>query len=149
MSELDILKKSKCPSLSGKSTLNYEIGVNENDDVFLRVAGNTGGGYFSAEWVSLEALEAAFTKRPDNISSIALFGLFKGKSVNTPSFVLAVARHEGIVKLRKGRQRKHELGDLEGFRERIRKLMPEGAKATTTRKSTVKKKATPRKRATR
>ena len=106
--QLRILKKAKCQSTSGKSTLTYHIGVNVEGDVFFRIAENNGGGFFSAEWVALKDIQKALSRRPDNITSVALYGLFRGNSVNTPSFLLAALKAEKLIQRVKGRTRKHE-----------------------------------------
>ena len=150
MTELRILKKATCPTLTGKSKLVYMIACDEDNEVFLRIYSNDGGGFFSTEWVALDNIQQALSKSPEEITSVALYGLFKGKSVNTPSFMLAALKHEGLVRAKKGRQRKHELCDPKPVMDRIHKLMSGDAKSKTTRKkAAVKKKATPRKRATR
>ena len=142
--ELRILKKSTCSTLSGKSKLNFAIGANEKGDVYIAVTGNDGGGFFSTEWVALNDIQQALAKSPKEITSVVLYGLFKGKSVNTPSFMLAVLKHEGLVRAKKGRQRKHELCDPKPFMDRIADLMSAKSKPKTTRKkAAVKKKASP------
>lgn len=94
-----IIKVATCPSLSGKSTLTYHIGCNAQSDILLRVVDNTGGGFFSKEWVSLNAIFQAFDgKAVDKpIISLLLYPLFQGKSLNTPAFLLAVLKQEGLV----------------------------------------------------
>ena len=134
--ELNILKKGTCPTLSGKSKLSYVIGTDDNE-VYIRIAANTGGGFHSGEWVAVKDIEAALTKTPDEITSLNLFKLFRGKSVNSAGFLLAVLKHEGVVQTVKGKKRKHTLVDI----GRI-------ANKTSTKKVTAKKKATA-KRATR
>ena len=142
--EIRILKKATCPTLSGKSKLNFAIGANEKGDVYIAVTGNDGGGYFSSEWVALKDIQQALSKNPEEITSLALYGLFKGKSVNTPSFMLAALKHEGLVRAKKGRQRKHELCDPKPFMDRISDLMSAKPKQETSRrKASVKKKAAP------
>ncbi len=140
---MEIIKKGKCPSLSNKSTLTYDVGRDEAGAIHLRITSNTGGGFYSGEWLALQDIETALAKAPDAITSVVLFKLFKGKSVNSPAFHLAVLKHEGLVRAVKGRQRKHELADVEGFRARIGQLNPPGAK---TKKAPVRKKTTTRKR---
>ena len=140
---MQTIKKGKCPSLTGKSTLTYEIGRDESGAIHLRITSNTGGGFYSGEWLALRDIETALQKSPDSITSVALFKLFKGKSVNSPAFHLAVLKHEGLVRAVKGRQRKHELADVEGFRERITQLVTPGAK---TKKAQARKKATAKRR---
>ena len=136
--ELNILKKGTCPTLSGKSKLSYVIGTDDNA-VYIRIAANTGGGFYSGEWVAVKDIEAALTKTPDEVTSLALFKLFKGKSVNSAGFLLAVLKHEGVVETVKGKKRKHTYVDI----ARIANLSK-----TSTKKAAPKKKATAR-RATR
>ncbi len=57
-----IIKTASCPSLSGKSRLTYEIACSDNtvdgqSEIALRVSTNTGGGFFSDEWLPLTAVE--------------------------------------------------------------------------------------------
>ena len=134
--ELNILKKGTCPTLSGKSKLSYVIGTDDNE-VYIRIAANTGGGFHSGEWVAVKDIEAALTKTPDEITSLNLFKLFRGKSVNSAGFLLAALKHEGVVQTVKGKKRRHTLVDI----GRITNL-------TTTKKATPRKKSTA-KRATR
>lgn len=54
-----IIRKSTCPCLSEKSTLTYAIGCNPDRSILLRVTANSGGGFFSDEWVSLDAIQNA------------------------------------------------------------------------------------------
>ena len=144
MTELRILKKATCPTLTGKSKLTYLIGCDDTGDISLRVYSNDGGGYFSTEWVALKDIQQALEKNPGQVTSVVLYGLFKGKSVNTPSFMLAVLKHAKLVQPIKGKQRKHELCDPKPFMDRIADLMSGKSKPKTTRKkAAVKKKASP------
>lgn len=131
---MDIIKKGKCPSLTGKSTLTYEVGRDE-DGAHIRITSNTGGGFYSGEWVAVSNIEVALARTPESINSFTLFALFKGKSVNTPAFLLAALKAEGVVQAVKGRQRLHTLVDV----GRLTNL----AAAPATKKAPVKKKATP------
>ena len=150
MTELRILKKATCPTLSGKSKLVYMIGCDDENEVFLRIYSNDAGGFHSTEWVALDKIQQALKKNPEEITSLALYGLFRGKSVNTPSFMLAVCKHEGLVRAKKGRQRKHELSDPQPVMDHIDKLIAGESKPKATRKkAAVKRKATPKRRSTR
>ena len=44
---IKILKTDTCPSISGKSTLKYQIGADADDAIHLRITGSSGGGFFS------------------------------------------------------------------------------------------------------
>ena len=76
--DIRIIKKGKCPSTSGKSQLTYSIGVDPHNALYFAVTGNTGGGYWSTEWVSVTDIQEALAKRPEDLASVALFPLFRG-----------------------------------------------------------------------
>lgn len=96
-----ILKIAACPSLSGKSSLTYHVGCTPNAEVTFRVFANSGGGFFSNEWVPLELVQQAFAKLPSAIGITAhlLGSLYLGKSVNTPSFLFAALKSEGYCSI--------------------------------------------------
>ncbi|WP_052132227.1 hypothetical protein [Solemya velum gill symbiont] len=136
------LKTFKCPSLSGKSTLTYHLGCDEEQKVYVRIYNNTGNGFFSKEWVSLDLVNEALKNAAEPITSIAFFKLFKRQSVNTPSFLLAALKNEKLVQPIKGKQRCHELADPKPFLGKMQKLMSSKTKPKTVRKKApMKKKA--------
>ena len=53
-----VLKKGTCKTLSGKSTLKYEFGIDPEDEIHVRITKNTGGVFFSYEWVSMKDIKA-------------------------------------------------------------------------------------------
>ncbi len=118
------LKEGACRSLSGKSTLTYRVGCTADSEVHLRVADNTGGGFFSDEWVALSAIQEAFDRQPQGkpIVSLMLYPLFQGRSLNTPAFLLAVLKAEGLVKQLGDKQRGYERVDPAEFMAGIKKL---------------------------
>jgi len=97
---LKIISTSKCSTISGKSTLSYNVGVNAEGQMSMRVLGNTGGGFFSNEWIPLDSITAILGEVPSDhpITSINLIPLFKGKSVNTPGYLLAVLLNEKLLR---------------------------------------------------
>jgi hypothetical protein len=118
-------QESQLPTLSEKSTLTYAIACDQQKTLHLQITANTGGGFFSQEWVPLTRIqqilkECAATKA---ITSICLWPLFRGQSVNTPAFLLAVLRAEKLVRPLPGRQRVHELCDPADFQTRMDKLV--------------------------
>jgi hypothetical protein len=139
MSDVRIIEKATCPTLTGKSNVSYHWGSGSEGDLLLRISGNTGGGYFSQEWVPLEAIRKALAKQPENLSAVALFPLFRGKSVNTPGYLLAVLKHEKLVEPVKGKQRRFQLAGDDVFEEKVRQLQP-----TIAKKAPAKKKRAPR-----
>lgn len=92
-----ILKIGSCSTLSGKGNLAYQVGCNDNAEIFFRITSNSGGGWFSADWVSLKVILSAIGKANKPLTSFALHSLFIGKSVNTPAFLFAALKQEGLV----------------------------------------------------
>jgi len=112
MNEMKILKKGECPSLSGRSTLTYRIGINDKDEIYLSLTGNTGTGLFKKEdWVSLSTFEQLLAKMKNPFTSGQLAALFTGKSANCQGFFLAVLLNEGLLKPSREKQRHFELVD--------------------------------------
>lgn len=119
------LKTGSCPSLSGKSTLTYQIGCNAESSIQFQVAANTGGGFFSDEWVAFDTIQKVFDKQPKDkpIVSHILYPLFHGRSLNTPAFLLAVLKAEGLVKPLGDKKRGYERVDSSEFMSEIKKLI--------------------------
>jgi len=108
-----IIKTGTCPTLTEKSTLQYQIGCDDQKNIFFRIVSNTGNGFFNDDWVALSDIQSAFDSWPvDNpITSFALHGLFLGRSANTSAFLLAALKEEGIVATLKDKRRCHEYVD--------------------------------------
>jgi len=145
-----VLATGTCDTLTGSSRLTYHIGVSPDSEIYIRVHSNTGGGFFSQEWISLQDILRALRERPagKTITSILLNPLFRGKSVNTPGFLMAVLLKEKLVRSLQGKSRRHELADPSVFTEKVEKLMASGteAKGISSEKpasSAARKKATP------
>ena len=134
-----VLKTATCKTITGKSTLTYHVGASPDDEIHVRIHANDGGGMFSQEWVSFEAVQEALKDDREGaaITSVRLTSLFKGKSVNTPSFLLAALKHLKLVRAIQGKQRHHERLDPRPFLDQMEKLMSSSAAVKT--KSTVTK----------
>lgn len=122
-STIRILKIATCPTCSGKATLTYHIGCNSNSEINFQIIDNTGGGFFSKEWISLSTIQAALSSSPKPITSIALSKLFQGKSVNTPAFLLAVLNSERLLKPLEGKNSCYECTNPQVFITEINRLI--------------------------
>lgn len=97
-STVEVIRAATCPSLSGKSTLGYDLGRDHNGKGQLRITSNTGAGMYSDSWVAWEEVEALLRMNGEKpVTSHTLHPLCTGKSVNTAGFLLAVLLHEGVV----------------------------------------------------
>lgn len=117
--EIRILKISNCPSLSGRSNLTYQIG-SKGEDIHLRIVANSAGGLFSKEWLSFDQVKIS-TGVPFAASSLR--DLFKGKSINTAGFMLAVLKHEGLIKNTEEKSRIYLGCDTSAFHSAMEELM--------------------------
>ena len=114
--DIRVLKTGSCPSLSGKSKLGYEIGCNPAADIYLRIAKNSGKGYYSGDWVAWSQLHQVLGKpRGKPITFNTLSPIFQGKSINTAGFLLAVLKHEGLVQPSEEHRRCYERLDPAPF----------------------------------
>jgi len=119
--ELRILKTGNCPSLSGKSKLTYHIGCTSEFEIQFRVFSNTGSGFFSNEWVSLNSILGVFDES-NCIISFVLHKLYKGKSLNNSGFLMAVLKNEGLV-IPSADSRSYQRNDVGKFMAEIKVLI--------------------------
>ena len=122
--EVQVLKSSICPSLSGKTTLNYEIGRGSGGEVLVRINKTSGTGYYSKDWIALDRaykLLQAAGKTPVTFGT--LLPLFEGKSINTAGFLLAALKKEGLVKDSEETARCYQLADAKPFFDQVKALM--------------------------
>ena len=116
-----ILKIGSCPSLSGKSTLTYHIGHN-GEEVHFRLVENSKPGVLSKEWISLQQMlaseEHSFTSRTSSLHT-----LYKGNSINSVGFMLAVLLREGLVDYNEGKKRSYCRCDPSGFNVAIQEFI--------------------------
>jgi hypothetical protein len=111
MSTHTILKTPVCESISGRSTLTYQLSHNPKLKTFyIRLVENTGNGYFSDEWLSINEL-VKLAKEEKVITSITINHLFRSSSVNTGAFLLAALKQEGFIQVSPNSKREFILND--------------------------------------
>jgi hypothetical protein len=154
---IQVLQEATCPTTTGKSTLGYQIGTDDAGEIHLKVTRNSGGGYFSEEWVPFPTIQAVLEGWPAEkpITSQALRVLYRGKSANNPGFLSAVLLAEGLLEPVPGKARVLQACDPGPFLARVAKLRgssieatakPKG-KAMVNAKVTAKPKTPPKSRA--
>jgi hypothetical protein len=149
--DMKVLKTSSCKTLSGKSTLTYQLGCTPDSAIHLRITKNSGGGFFSDEWVKYEDIQAVLKDRSKDspIMSHFISPLLKGKSSNTSGFIMAALSHLKLIQPLPKKKRLHELLDPKPFLDTVEKLMSSSS-AVNSKKTPVKKTArkAPAKKAT-
>ncbi len=133
--EMRLLKVGQCPSMSGKSDLTYHLGCRVDAltpaDIQFRVVANSGGGFFSDEWVPLAAIKKAISKAiAGELTSFNLYSLFEGKSINTPAFLFAVLKQEGLIQPSKAKPRCYETCEAKDLFTEINALIAKSSPVT-------------------
>ena len=136
MNEMRILKTGECPSLSGKSTLTYQIG-SDNDKLYIALTGNTGKGIFNKDWFALDEIHTLLANQ-EKVTSGSLHELFDGRSSNSAGFILAVLLKEGLVKVSAGNKHYDIVGQTE-FGKIVQALLETAPEEKPAKKKTGKK----------
>lgn len=118
-----VLQADTCPSLSGRTFLDFQVGCNESEHLFIRIVRTSGGGFFSKEWVAYDSIVPLLV---NPVTANSLRPIFVGKSVNTAGFLLAVVKHLGFVQLVPEALRGYQVIDNPAFIENTTKLIADG-----------------------
>lgn len=139
LAQLRVLKTATCPSLSGKSKLGYQLGAAVNSEgvctpksaIYIRLNGNTGGGFYNDDWKSVSEIQQLLDKAK-LVTFSTLLPVFKGRSINSAGFTLAALKAEGLVLPAKDNKRSYERADPKAFRIAVEALLrsPAALKAT-------------------
>lgn len=123
--QIRILKIAQCPNLSESGQLTYHIGCTEEGEILFRVHANSSSGYFSREWVSINAIKLASDQVPNDkpITSFILTPLYVGRSTNNASFLFAVLKQEGFVQQSQGDPRCYDRINPTAFMAEIEALI--------------------------
>ncbi len=91
--KIRVLQADRCSSLSGRTSIDFQIGCNESERLFIRVLRTSGNGFFSKEWVPYDSIGPLLV---NPVTSASLRPIFQGKSVNTSGFLLSSLGQPGI-----------------------------------------------------
>lgn len=96
--KIRIVYQGECSKLTarGKGRLSYELGV-ESKEQFIRIAGNSQGGTFSFEWISLQSLETLLENPDPNFTAVLFKQVFVGRSANNHGYLAAILREENVI----------------------------------------------------
>ena len=91
----------------------------------LQLVGNSNPGCFNNEWVHYSTVQELLAKQDQGkaITSYALTPLFRGKSTNSPSFLFAVLKQEGLVQLSESKKRCYDRCSDAAFLANVKKLI--------------------------
>jgi len=127
--KIGIIQAETCPSLSGRTSLDFQVGCNESEHLFIRILRTSGNGFFSKEWVRFDAMTPLLV---NPVTAASLRPIFQGKSVNTSGFLLAVVKHLGLVQPVPEALRGYQVTGSTTFCEQAVKLIAEGVDISDT-----------------
>ena len=130
-SPIRIIKQSICPPISpsAKGKLTHNISHNDQSkSLHFRVTANTGGGFFSNEWIALDDILACIEAQPTDEPFKAL--IFRelyvlSRSSNNHGFLAAALRAEGILLAVEKAVYSHTLGNVAAFTKIMQKPIQE------------------------
>ena len=136
-STIHTIKTGNCSSRSGKSKLTYLIGSDDDSEIHFRIHGNTGNGFFNNDWIPLKTILELLGKSGGAFTSFTLHPLLKGKSNNTPAFLIAALLEEGIIHRSLSEKRCYELSDVSVFMTKIKPLLEAKTESKPSKKKPV------------
>jgi hypothetical protein len=87
---IEVIYTGECLSLSGRSTLTFEVGQHTEDGTLHhRISSNSGSGMISKQWISASTLQDIFVGATE-LNSRSFQPAFGQTSVNTADFVYLV-----------------------------------------------------------
>ena len=106
----------------------YQIAVDDDGKLFLRLSGNEGGGLHSKEWIAISSITELLDSLENQVIKSNQFkSVFKGGSANNAAFLAAVLRTKDIGLLVKSDKSVfiHKLSDdYEANKDKLLNLKP-------------------------
>lgn len=136
--KIRVIQADRCSSLSGRTSIDFQIGCDESERLFIRVLRTSGNGFYSKEWVPYDSIGPLLV---NPVTSASLRPIFQGKSVNTSGFLLAVMKHLGFVQSIPEALRGYQVLENPTFDEHTKKLIADGVDLADEPPSSIGKKS--------
>lgn len=105
---IEVVHRGECPSLSGRSILQFAVGRHSKDGTLnLAITGNNGGGMWCKDWASASDIQDVVLGATA-LTAKAFHVLHPGKSINTDGFVQAALKELGLIRVNAENTRLHE-----------------------------------------
>lgn len=126
-----IIHQNECNTLapSSSSKLTYQVGVDDQTfQLYIRISENSGGGFFSYEWVSLEKIQNIISKQPakQSFRSLVFKEAYVSRGANNSGFLGAALRGLGIVDAVSKSPFNHIAGDMSAFTKSMQAHIKDG-----------------------
>ena len=133
------IKKDTCPGLSGTNEITYEIGLETDQSFWVRLIKSSGGGFLFKGWIPMADVIETLKQSPSQFTSYVLHSHFAGKSINSPSFFMAVLKHEELVEPDKNKRQAFVSDDLDAAMAKFQSRMSTDASSSKSKKKTPRK----------
>jgi hypothetical protein len=111
-----VIVTASTASLSGACVLEYQLGLSESGDLGARIHSSSGTGIYCRQWSSLDELWSCLTDWSHGpISAIALFPMYRNRSINTPGYQTSVLADIGLLTPSQEKPRHFDLVDDDRF----------------------------------
>jgi hypothetical protein len=120
---ISTIKTGTCSSSSGRSKLNYHIGEDPESSNHLRIYSNSGNGFCNDDWLSLSSIVSVLEGTNGEFTTQVFQPLLRGKSKNTPAFLMVVLLEEGLVRQVSTKKRCYLLNNVKAFQESLKAPM--------------------------
>ena len=105
---IEVIHTGECPSLSGRSVLDYAIGRHADDGTLhLAITGNSGGGMWCKDWCSASDIQDIVLGESE-LTAKSFHSLHEGRSINTGGFIASALRELGLIRPNEENTRLHE-----------------------------------------
>lgn len=123
-----IIKKSTAPKLSPKAlgSLAYHVGYDDKSKSFhFRITANSGGGFFSNEWIALQDVLDIIENTPSDepFKAMIFKSLYQSKGSNNHGFLAAALRAENLLLPVEKQLMSRTLGDIDVFKAAMQQLV--------------------------
>ena len=116
---IEVIYTGECLSVSGRSTLTYEVGRHATENTLhLRIANNSGKGMWCKDWASAEAIEK-IVKGSQALTAKSFHPLHVGRSINTGAFLKAAVGDLGLIRPNELNTRHHEHVPMATFEQAV------------------------------
>jgi hypothetical protein len=105
---IEVILKGECPSVSGRSVLDFEVGRSSADGTLhLRISDNSGKGMWSKEWCGASDIQDIVLGE-GGLTAKSFHPIHAGRSINTGGFILAALKELGLIRANEENTRLHE-----------------------------------------
>jgi hypothetical protein len=119
-----VIVTASTTSLSSTCDLKYQLGLSDSGDLGARIHSSSGTGFYSHQWISLDEAWKCLTDWDHGpVTALALFPLWKYRSINTAGFILAMLVSLELLTPSEEKKRHWDLVSEDQYQATVQALM--------------------------